>query len=88
MNRSAVVTALEFAVAVLCGVGAVLCWSRGVQVTEFPVRGDIPAFAAARYAGPWLFAAVALATGAALFALDTLIRAVRPVRGSGGMPNV
>lgn len=87
MNRSAAVTAAEFVLAVLCAVGAVLCWSRGVQVTELPARGDIPAFAAARYAGPWLFTAVAMATVTALFALDTLIRAVRLVRGSGGGPN-
>lgn len=87
MNRSAVVTAVEFVIAVLCVGGAVLCWSGGVQVGEFPARGDIPAFAATRYAGPWLFAAVVLATGAALFALDALVRAVRLVRGSARVPN-
>lgn len=87
MNRSVVVTGVEFAVAVLCFVGAVLCWNRGVQVTELPARGDIPAFGAVRYTGPWLLSAVALATGAALFALDALIRMVRLLRGSGGVPN-
>ncbi|WP_157224281.1 hypothetical protein [Nocardia paucivorans] len=87
MNRSAVVSAAEFVVAVLCLAGAVLCWNRGVQVGEFPARGDIPAFAATRYAGPWLLAAVISVTGAALFALDICVRVVRLVRGGARVPH-
>lgn len=77
MNRSFVVPAVDLAVAILALALAVLCWQLGVRNTAFPATGDVPAYTATRYVGPWLFLATVLVAGAGVAAIDAAVRVAR-----------
>lgn len=79
MNRS-IVPAADLVLAVLAIGLAVLCWNQGLHNTWFPAAGDVPAYTATRYVGPWLFLAILLAAGAGIALLDAGVRIIRPVR--------
>ncbi|UGT64650.1 hypothetical protein [Nocardia asteroides] len=55
--------------AVLTGV---LAWRNGIRTTEFAPSGDVPAFEATRYAGPWIVLAATLLTVAGLLLVDVV----------------
>ncbi|MEV3965345.1 hypothetical protein AB0M34_31445 [Nocardia sp. NPDC050193] len=80
MNRSLVLPAADIALAVLALALAALCWNLGVQNTDFPATGDVPAYTATRYAGPWLFLAMLLVAGAGTAVIDAVARLVRAPR--------
>ncbi|TQM30258.1 hypothetical protein FB390_1877 [Nocardia bhagyanarayanae] len=56
---------------------AVLSWNRGIVTTAFAPLGEMPAFEATRYVGPWLVLAAFLATVAGLLGIDAVTRALR-----------
>ncbi|BAD60015.1 MULTISPECIES: hypothetical protein [Nocardia] len=74
MRRDVFLAAAETVVAVLCLVGLVAAWQRGVVSTAFLPVGDIPGFESSRYAGPWLILAVFLVAVAGLCVIDALAR--------------
>ncbi|MFD0365117.1 hypothetical protein ACFQZZ_27100 [Nocardia sp. GCM10030253] len=78
MRREIVVLG-EVAVAVLCVVAAVLSWRNGLVVTSFPGAGDVPAFDATRYVGPWLILAAFLVTVAGVIGIDAGARTMHTV---------
>ncbi|WP_328388789.1 hypothetical protein [Nocardia sp. NBC_00416] len=80
MNRPLVVPAADIALAVLGIALAALCWNLGVQNTDFPATGDVPAYTGTRYVGPWLFLAALLVAGAGTAVIDAVTRIVRPSR--------
>ncbi|WP_327149445.1 hypothetical protein [Nocardia sp. NBC_01329] len=77
MNRSLVVPAADIAAAVLALALAALCWNLGVQNTDFPATGEVPAYTATRYVGPWLFLAMLLVAGAGTAVIDGVARVFR-----------
>ncbi|NUS92697.1 MAG: hypothetical protein HOQ36_09835 [Nocardia sp.] len=82
MNRSLALPAADIAAAVLALVLAALCWYLGVQNTDFPATGEVPAYSATRYVGPWLFLAMLLVAGAGAAVIDGVARIVRAPRRS------
>ena len=64
----------ELVIVVLCVVGAVLSWGNGLVHTSLAPDGDLPAFEATRYVGPWMLLAVALVGLAGLLVIDVLAR--------------
>ncbi|MGW5387825.1 hypothetical protein [Nocardia sp. NPDC003963] len=80
MNRSLVLPAADIVLAVLAIALAVLCWNLGVRNTDFPATGDVPAYTATRYVGPWLFLAMLLVAGAGAAVIDAATRLVRTPR--------
>ncbi|MGW0182978.1 hypothetical protein [Nocardia sp. NPDC003345] len=81
MNRSFVVPAIDLAAALVALALAVLCWQLGVRDTDFPATGDVPAYTATRYVGPWLFLATVLVAGAGVATIDAAARVLRPREG-------
>ncbi|MFC9896704.1 hypothetical protein ACFVMC_23725 [Nocardia sp. NPDC127579] len=67
----------ELVLAVLCAVGAVASWSRGLITTSFAAVGDVPAFDATRYVAPWLLLAALLLMCAGLFGIAAISGFVR-----------
>ncbi|MGV9665807.1 hypothetical protein ACWDUL_12715 [Nocardia niigatensis] len=59
---------------------AVWCWHNGIQTTVFKPQGEMPAFTATRYFGPWLAVCALLAIGSGLALIDGLARAYRLAR--------
>jgi len=80
MTTRMIAVAVEVVVAILFLVAAVLCWSNGVQTTEFASVGDIPGFTATYYAGPWLVLAVGSVAITGLVVLDAISRTLRAKR--------
>ncbi|WP_194816127.1 hypothetical protein [Nocardia sp. XZ_19_385] len=64
----------ELVLAVLCGLGAVASWNRGLVTTSFAAAGEMPGFDATRYVAPWLLLATLLLVFAGLFAVDAVSR--------------
>ncbi|MEV0249190.1 hypothetical protein AB0H76_21500 [Nocardia sp. NPDC050712] len=67
----------ELVLAVLCVLGAVASWSRGLATTSFAAAGDLPGFEATRYVAPWLLLATFLLLVAGLVGIDAVGRARR-----------
>ncbi|MEV6277605.1 hypothetical protein [Nocardia sp. NPDC051832] len=69
----------ELALVVLCVLGAVASWNRGLVTTSFAAAGDMPAFDATRYVAPWLLLATLLLVFAGLFGIDAVSRIRRGI---------
>jgi hypothetical protein len=69
----------EVVVAVLCVVVAVVSWQNGLATTSLAASGDVPAFTATRYVGPWLVLAAFLVTVAGVVGVDAGARTLRAV---------
>lgn len=80
VNRSLVLPAADIVLAVLAIASAALCWNLGLQNTDFPATGDVPAYTATRYVGPWLFLAMLLVAGAGSAVINAVARLVRRPR--------
>ena len=82
MHRSLALPAADIAVAVLALALAALCWNLGVRNTDFPATGEVTAYTATRYVGPWLFLAMLLVAGAGAAVVDGVTRLARAPRRS------
>ncbi|WP_067674706.1 hypothetical protein [Nocardia miyunensis] len=72
---------LDVVVLVCCLAGVVPAWHAGIESIPFAASGDLPAFEATRYDGPWLGLAALLVVAAGLALIDLVARSVdRPAR--------
>ncbi|MFI5780358.1 hypothetical protein [Nocardia sp. NPDC051570] len=65
---------VDVALIVLCLGAAVPSWRNGIHTTAFEASGDLPAFEATRYVGPWLGAAALLVAVAGVALVDLVAR--------------
>ncbi len=72
--------AVDVVVLVLCLAAIVPAWHAGIESVSFAASGDLPAFEATRYSGPWLGLAALLAAVAGLALIDLVARAVERYR--------
>ncbi|MFE3053788.1 hypothetical protein [Nocardia sp. NPDC059239] len=70
----------EFVLVPVLVVAAVWCWHNGIRTTVFKPQGEVPAFTATRYIGPWLAGCAVLAIMSGLALIDVVARAVRLAR--------
>ncbi|MEV0340256.1 hypothetical protein AB0H49_14590 [Nocardia sp. NPDC050713] len=77
MRRDIEVAVGEALAAVVALVLAVLSWNRGTVATVFAPLGEMPAFEATRYVGPWLMLAAFLVAVAGLLGIDAVTRVLR-----------
>ncbi|MGV9679515.1 hypothetical protein ACWDSJ_29915 [Nocardia sp. NPDC003482] len=68
---------VDLVLIVLCVGAAVPSWRHGVHTTAFAASGDLPAFEATRYSGPWLGLAALLVAAAGLAVVDLVVRCAR-----------
>ena len=67
---------VDVVVLVACLAGAVPAWHAGIESTPFAGSGDLPAFEATRYIGPWLGLAAVLVVVAGLALIDLVARSL------------
>ncbi|MQY18248.1 hypothetical protein [Nocardia macrotermitis] len=71
---------LDVVVLVACIAGVAPAWHAGIESVPFAASGDLPAFEATRYSGPWLGLAALLVAVAGLALIDLIARSVRRAR--------
>ncbi|RDI66415.1 hypothetical protein [Nocardia pseudobrasiliensis] len=65
---------VDLVLILLCVGAAVPSWRNGIQTTSFAASGDLPAFEATRYVGPWLGLATLLVAVAGVAVVDLVAR--------------
>ncbi|PRY43425.1 hypothetical protein [Umezawaea tangerina] len=83
--RRGLVAAAEVVVAVLLGLAATWCWSRGIQEFSYPLDGR-PPLVSTRYHGNWVAFAIALVTAGGILLLDAVRQTVLAVRTRAPKP--
>ncbi|WNV91030.1 hypothetical protein [Umezawaea sp. Da 62-37] len=77
--RRGLIAAAEVVVAVLLGLAAAWCWSRGIQEFSYPLDGRAP-LVSTRYHGNWIAASIALVAVGGVLLLDAVRQTVLAVR--------